>query len=63
VIVLHPDAELDAEGVRSFAAEALASFKVPEHVEFVDALPYNAVGKVIKHLLEHPEQASDFVPE
>ena len=63
VIVLHPAAELDADGVRAFAAEALASFKVPEYVEFVDALPYNATGKVLKHLLEHPELASDFVPE
>ena len=62
-IVLHAGGTLDADGVRSFAGEALAGFKVPEHVEFIDALPYNATGKVLKHLLEHPEAASDFVPE
>ncbi len=62
-VVLHQGASLDADGVRAFASEALASFKVPEHVAFIDALPYNATGKVLKHLLEHPETASDFVPE
>ncbi len=63
VIVLHPGASLDEPEVRAFAAQSLAAFKIPEHVSFVDALPYNATGKVLKHLLEHPEQASDFVPE
>jgi len=62
-IVLHPGESLDADAVRTFAAEALAGFKVPEHVQFIDALPYNATGKVLKHLLEDPGAASDFVPE
>jgi acyl-CoA synthetase (AMP-forming)/AMP-acid ligase II len=40
-----------ADDVRAFAAGALASFKVPSHVEFLDELPHNATGKVLKHLL------------
>jgi acyl-CoA synthetase (AMP-forming)/AMP-acid ligase II len=49
--------------IRSFAGTALAAFKVPEHVEFVDALPHNASGKVLKHLLVRGDASSDFVEE
>ncbi len=49
--------------IRSFAGTALAAFKVPEHVEFVDALPHNASGKVLKHLLAQGDANSDFVEE
>ncbi|HVM67339.1 MAG TPA: class I adenylate-forming enzyme family protein [Acidimicrobiales bacterium] len=62
-VVLHAGAPLDEDEVRAFAAEALASYKVPEHVEFIDSLPYNATGKVLKHLLEDRNAASGFVPE
>ncbi|HZQ85189.1 MAG TPA: class I adenylate-forming enzyme family protein [Acidimicrobiales bacterium] len=62
-VVVHAGAPLTADEVRAFAGAALASFKVPEHVEFIDALPYNATGKVLKHLLEDRGAASDFVPE
>jgi acyl-CoA synthetase (AMP-forming)/AMP-acid ligase II len=49
--------------IRSFVGRALAAFKVPEHVEFVDALPHNASGKVLKHLLLGGDASSDFVEE
>jgi acyl-CoA synthetase (AMP-forming)/AMP-acid ligase II len=52
-----------ADEVRAWVAATLASFKVPTHVEFGDSLPHNPVGKVMKHLLEQPDQASGFVPE
>ena len=32
----------------AFARERLANFKVPREVEFVDALPRNLGGKVLK---------------
>jgi len=50
-VVLRTPGALDADAVRAFAAEALAAYKVPAHVEFVTALPHNAAGKVMKHLL------------
>jgi acyl-CoA synthetase (AMP-forming)/AMP-acid ligase II len=31
--------------------DQMANFKVPRHVEFVDALPTNATGKVLKYEL------------
>jgi HIP---CoA ligase len=36
------------EAVLAFARERLANFKVPRQVEFVDALPRNLGGKVLK---------------
>ena len=36
------------EDVIAFAKERLANFKVPRHVELVDALPRNLSGKVLK---------------
>ena len=49
--------------IRSFAGAALAAFKVPEQIAFVDALPHNASGKVLKHLLLQGDASSDFVEE
>lgn len=46
--------EPEAPGVDELVAwcrDRLASFKKPRRVEFVDALPRNALGKVQKHLL------------
>ena len=34
-----------------FAKERLANFKVPRSVEFVDALPRNLAGKILKREL------------
>ncbi|MBU0538398.1 MAG: FadD3 family acyl-CoA ligase [Gammaproteobacteria bacterium] len=47
-VVNKPDSELSAADVRDFCAAQLASYKVPFYVEFVDALPLNASGKVLK---------------
>lgn len=49
--------------IRSFAGATLAAFKVPEQIAFVDALPHNASGKVLKHLLVQGDASSDFVEE
>lgn len=40
-----------ADALVAFAADRLAPFKRPRRVEFVDALPRNALGKVVKHEL------------
>ena len=34
--------------LREFAARGLASYKVPKRVEFVEALPRNAMGKLVR---------------
>jgi malonyl-CoA/methylmalonyl-CoA synthetase len=40
---------LTAEKVVGFCREVLAGYKKPRQVAFVDALPRNALGKVLKH--------------
>ena len=40
----------DAE-VLAYAKEHLANFKVPRSIEFVDAFPRNASGKILKREL------------
>jgi acyl-CoA synthetase (AMP-forming)/AMP-acid ligase II len=62
-LVLKEGHAVTAAEIRSFAGAALAQFKVPAHVEFVGALPHNASGKVLKHLLLREDVASDFVEE
>jgi malonyl-CoA/methylmalonyl-CoA synthetase len=47
--VVRDDADLSAEKVKEFCRETLASYKKPREVVFVDALPRNALGKVLKH--------------
>jgi acyl-CoA synthetase (AMP-forming)/AMP-acid ligase II len=48
LVVAKPDAALHADDVIAFARERLANYKVPRRVEFVDALPRNLAGKVLK---------------
>jgi acyl-CoA synthetase (AMP-forming)/AMP-acid ligase II len=38
----------DPEALRAWCKERLASYKVPRQVVLVDALPRNAMGKVMK---------------
>ncbi len=48
VVVRRPGAVLDETELIEFCRERLASFKKPERVHFVDALPKNQMGKVLK---------------
>ncbi|WP_231983670.1 AMP-binding protein [Mycobacterium sp. E2733] len=54
VIVLHRGATLTESEVKNHVRQRLARFKVPRDVRFVDALPRNPTGKVVKRLLEGP---------
>jgi len=63
VVVPHTPGALTEDDVKQWVAAALAGFKVPSQVEFRDALPHNASGKVLKHVLASPESASGFVEE
>src|SRR3712207_8728655 len=47
--VVRDDPGLTAERVAELCREHLARYKRPRRVVFVDALPRNALGKVLKH--------------
>jgi fatty-acyl-CoA synthase len=49
--VLRAGQTLDADRLIAFCRERLAAFKVPKQVVFVDKLPKNASGKILKREL------------
>jgi acyl-CoA synthetase (AMP-forming)/AMP-acid ligase II len=53
-VVTKPGASVAAAELQAFCAERLADYKRPRQVRFVDELPRNATGKVMKHLLTGP---------
>ena len=52
-VVRRDESGPDAESVIAFAKERLANFKVPREIVFVDALPRNLSGKVLKNELRN----------
>jgi long-chain acyl-CoA synthetase len=51
IVVLRDDVEIDGGELIAWTRERLAHYKCPTSVDFVDALPRNASGKVLKHHL------------
>jgi acyl-coenzyme A synthetase/AMP-(fatty) acid ligase len=47
-VVVHDGAAVDGDALRAFALEQLADYKVPRQYHFIEALPRNATGKVVK---------------
>lgn len=50
-VVRAEKSELDVDGVREYVKANLARYKVPREVEFLDELPRNATGKVLRNKL------------
>ena len=57
VVVLRKDAKgrVTAKQISDWARERMAAFKVPRVVEFVDALPKTATGKILWRELQEKE--------
>jgi fatty-acyl-CoA synthase len=53
-VVLRDGVELSEDEIQDYVRENLARYKVPREVVFVDELPRNPTGKVIKRELEQP---------
>jgi fatty-acyl-CoA synthase len=54
VVVTREGASLSEDEVKSYVKSNLAGYKVPRDVEFMDELPRNATGKVLKRELRDP---------
>jgi fatty-acyl-CoA synthase len=50
-VVRAPEGQIDAAGVQNFVKENLARFKAPRRVSFLDDLPRNPTGKILKRQL------------
>ena len=56
-IVLKPGEKATEDEIISFCKEKLAAYKVPKLVEFRDALPKSAIGKILRKVLRAEEEA------
>ena len=54
LVVRKPDTQVTEQEIISFARERLAGFKTPKSVGWVDALPRNPSGKILKKILREP---------
>ena len=52
-IVKAPGSDLDAQQVIDWCRANMANYKVPRAVEFIDEMPLNASGKIVKGELRH----------
>ncbi len=53
-VVKKPGAEVTPEDLIVFARERIAGYKVPRSIDFVDTLPRNPTGKILKRELRKP---------
>ncbi len=53
-VVRRPDSAVTERELIDFLRERLAHFKCPKSVDFVDALPRNPTGKLLKRILREP---------
>jgi fatty-acyl-CoA synthase len=54
-VVLRPGEDVTQETLQEYVRENLARFKVPREVVFIDELPRNPAGKVLKRELRERE--------
>jgi len=53
-VVLQDGKTATPEALRKVCSDAIASYKVPESIEFISALPKNPTGKILKKELRQP---------
>ncbi|WP_444308909.1 AMP-binding enzyme, partial [Mycobacterium marinum] len=54
-VVKKPDTDLDEETVKHYVRDHLARYKVPREVIFLEELPRNPTGKILKRELREME--------
>jgi acyl-CoA synthetase (AMP-forming)/AMP-acid ligase II len=54
IVVLKPNSQPDAKAILDFTRTRIAGYKVPKTIDFVDVLPKNGTGKVLKRELRKP---------
>ena len=54
VVQLRPGVSATAEELIAFCDERIAGYKKPRSVDFVDELPRDAAGKLLKRMVREP---------
>lgn len=58
IVVRRPDSQLTGEELIDWSRERLAGFKRPRSVDFVESIPRNPSGKILKRQLREPYWAT-----
>lgn len=54
IVVAKPGTNPDAADIIAFARQRIAGFKCPKSIDFIDALPRNPSGKILRRSLREP---------
>ena len=54
IVVVRPGAAVEQQALIDFARERLAGYKCPKSIDFVQQIPRNASGKILKRVLREP---------
>lgn len=54
-VVVHRDRQVTVKEIKDFLKGKIASFKIPRFIEFVESLPKNSAGKILKRKLVKEE--------
>jgi acyl-CoA synthetase (AMP-forming)/AMP-acid ligase II len=54
IVAVKPGQEVTEADIIAWARERIAAFKAPKSVEFIEALPRNASGKILRRTLREP---------
>ena len=54
VVVTKPGTNPDAKAIIAYARERIAGYKLPKSVDFIEALPRNPTGKILRRELRKP---------
>lgn len=54
IVVRTPGSDISAKDIAAYAREHIAAFKCPKSIDFVDSIPRNPAGKVLKKILREP---------
>ena len=53
-VVLQPDSSLDETEIISYSRTQIAGYKCPKTINFIEALPRNPSGKILRRELREP---------
>jgi long-chain acyl-CoA synthetase len=53
-VVLKPGVQASEQEIIGYMRERLAHYKCPKSVDFMDAIPRNPSGKILKRVLREP---------
>jgi acyl-coenzyme A synthetase/AMP-(fatty) acid ligase len=56
-VVLHRNEKANKEELIEYCKTKMASYKKPKEIEFIDSLPRNTVGKIMKYKLKGDKNA------